>query len=75
MAQWGKALATSPDDLRGSSLQEPHDGKRTNFQKLSSDLHMYPKSKKKKQKILRRYKEHSAIKNINCSYREPGFNS
>lgn len=29
----------------------------------------------KKQKITRRYKEHSAIKNINCSYREPGFNS
>lgn len=39
MAQWGKALATNSDDL--STLLRSHT--MDNFQKLSSDLHMYTK--------------------------------
>lgn len=35
----GKALAAKPDNL--SSLLDPHGGKRTDSQKLSSDLHRY----------------------------------
>lgn len=74
LARWlsGERHLPSAPMIWGSSLQEPHNGERTNFQKLSSDLHMYSKSKKTK---IRQYKEHSAIKHINCSYREPGFNS